>query len=71
MSHMEILFRLFSYKGNIKDHEVFGYFGNLCDHVTIGKQKEKERQATQESYFSDVSLIKGISFYSPLSTAFM
>lgn len=57
MSHTEVSFRLFGYKGNIKDHEVFGYFENLCDRVTIGKQKGKERQATQESYFSDVSLI--------------
>lgn len=57
MSHPEVLFHLFAYKGNIKDHEVFGYFENLCDRVTKGKQKGKERQATQESYFSDVNLI--------------
>ena len=58
MSCTGVLFHLTGYKGNIKDHEVFGYFWNLCDHITIGKQKGKERQTTQESYVSDVSLIQ-------------
>lgn len=57
MSNTEVSFRLFGYKGNIKDHQVVGYFGNLCDHVTIGKMEGKEWQSTQESYVSDVSLI--------------
>lgn len=71
MSNMEVSFHLFGYKGNIKDHQVVGHFGNLCDHVTIGKQKGKSGNLHRKVIFLMLAWYKGISFYSPLSRAFM